>query len=142
MQCCRPPSWEELHQQQGRTAQQVYFIDFVPKSLLPKYRTSLRAILHLKTHEHPGNNRGPNIFFLSTAADHIYFHKMYGLSQDPSAQGGRLLNSGAGKCCYFELNMLFQVWCVPFRGSPLLLPLGISQVPFYCHVMDCTRKLA
>lgn len=81
-------------------------------------------------------------FFPWTAPDPVYFDEMYGLSQDLKAQGGRVLNSGAGKCCYCKLNIWDQVWCIPFRGSLLSLPLGISQVAFYCHFMDCTRKLA
>ena len=40
----------------------VYFTDFWPKTLLPKARTSLKAILPIRTHESPGDNGGSSNF--------------------------------------------------------------------------------
>ena len=46
------------HLQPWCTTHYTCFTDFLPKSLLLKYKTSLRAILHIKTHESPGNKGG------------------------------------------------------------------------------------
>lgn len=86
-----------------------YLTDFLPRSLLPKYRTFLTVILHIKTHEIPRNNGGSSVFFPLSGTTSCLLLQDVGLSQDPRPQGGVPLNSCAGKFCDFKLNILHQV---------------------------------
>lgn len=99
----------------------VLLTDFLPRSLLPKYRNFLRAVLHIKTNEISGNNGGLQQIFLWVALDNATSVRCMNPFR---TQDHKEVNLGSGKFCYFRLNTLEQIWNVSFKGSLMLSPLA------------------